>query len=1075
MNPNYDTNVHISSCSMEVIPSDRKDSPYISKKNVGSLVNLNCLVQVGSEVINCSHLVSIFTLNSISCYRSNEKIKISELFSDEDSVKRAVPDNFKEIYKSIIENSCARHIIPCDRFGNFLHEIASTTTSGEQRFFILQSCSHAMSFKITHKTSKIEGALTDSWVVHFFDPNKTNVLSRSKVSSCEEFLDSSRFSLRMFISKSSYKDYFENTQLGPIESECAVYEYSDTREASLHFSTLETMSRDNISGCMIYHMMSSDISSLDIREIVRSRSFSTLSANVRREIFFAKSSLGISALQLAMEQNRPNSIRSYNSFLEELSYDENVSLLPDIIHTKSSNGVPALFMAMQNGYTACINNFGLLIDRLINIRLMIGIENFSRIFFDILLAKRRDGLSALSTALLGNNSDAVLAFGRLLDKIFILKDIVDSKKLSNMIFELLNSKDNIGITGLFYALQEGHSGVVRAFGTLIDILFVMKEHIPDADIASMIFRLLNCKNNNALPGLFLVLQNGHVDTVHAFSELLDKLLIMKDHVSHTDMAYMIFELLIPKADTGVTGLFFALQEGHTDTVIAFGGIISKFLLLRYSIPERMFNSMMLDILMARRGDNIPGIFISLAMNNIDIVGAYSSLLVYAPKEVRKEVFCIKDSDGFPALYALMANDNPQSLIAYDYFLQSLSCDEQIDLLPELLISKNDNGDYALFVAMQEGYKDCVDAYGVLIENQLMTIRGRMSPDDFASIVLDIVLAKRNDGISALLVGMYNNKVRAVEAYSGLLDKVLLLLNGIISPRKLADIIYILISHCSPSYDATPMFTALHRGHASSVAIFSLLVDKLISMRGCISHDELVNMIFKLLKARNSTNIDGLFMALQEGNTASVAAFGVLLDRFISMKGYIEDIPLADMLFDLLMCKSGDDCIPGLFMAMQEGHHGAVDAFGKLLEKAMIFKDCILSEFFNSMLLDTVISKRSDGISGLFVALKNNLPEVIRSYGLLLKLIPQNELTNVLIASNSYGVPAALFAGREALASYLEIVSGLPTRAIYDLYSQLSSIRISIRYTPLSNSDLDRKYELLLKDIEELARTSRQNY
>ncbi|WP_092403527.1 ShET2/EspL2 family type III secretion system effector toxin [Candidatus Ichthyocystis sparus] len=94
-----------------------------------------------------------------------------------------------------------------------------------------------MSFKITHKTKKIEeGESADRWVVHFFDPNVTNVVARSEVLNHEEFLDSSKFSLRMFINKYYYKSYFENNELEPIESECAIYEYSDIRKASLVFN-----------------------------------------------------------------------------------------------------------------------------------------------------------------------------------------------------------------------------------------------------------------------------------------------------------------------------------------------------------------------------------------------------------------------------------------------------------------------------------------------------------------------------------------------------------------------------------------------------------------------------------------------------------------------------------------------------------------------------------------------------------------------------------------------------------------------------------------------------------------------
>ncbi len=707
---------------MEVVPSDQRNSPYISKKNVERLLNLNCKVKIDEEIISCSHLASLFTLKSTNCYRNNEKMRIGKLFADENSVKRAIPENFRKIYKDMIENSCGRHIIACDGFGKFLHGIASSTASGEQRFFILESCSHVMSFRITHKTRKMgESSIdkTDSWVVHFFDPNATNVVSRSEVLKCEEFLDPSRFSLRMFIYKNNYRRYFEKKELGPIENECAIYEHFDIENKSFCFSTLETLSQHGISGCMIYHMMYSNISTLDIRGVVNSKLFSTLSADIRREIFFAKSSSGISALHMAMEQNKPDSVISYNDFLEELSCDEQVNLLPEILHAKSSLCDPPLFMAMKFGHAECVDNFGLLLGRLINIRHRIPIDNLSEILFNILLAKRKDNLSALSMSVLRNKFNAILAFGSLLDNIFMLKDVMDARRIANMIFFLLDHRSKRGYSALFYAIKGDRADEVRALGTLID--------------------------------------------------------------------------------------------------------------------------------------------------------------------------------------------------------------------------------------------------------------------------------------------------------------------------------------------------------------------RLLTMKGCIPNDDMADIIFKLLRSRTSKNVDGLFVALQEGNTNSVISFSTLLDKFIGIKGCIEDITLIGMVFYLLMCKSGDNNIPGLFVAMQNGHHNAVSAFGKLLEKAMIFKDDVSGEYFNRMLLDTLISRGSDGIPGLSVALKNNFPKVIDSYGVLLKLISSNdELINVLVASDSSSIPSALFADKETLESYFEVISNLPTKIIYSLYSRLNEIRRSIRYTPLSNSYIDGKYKILLAKVKELAANSKQN-
>ncbi|WP_176695657.1 hypothetical protein [Candidatus Ichthyocystis sparus] len=291
----------------------------------------------------------------------------------------------------------------------------------------------------------------------------------------------------------------------------------------------------------------------------------------------------------------------------------------------------------------------------------------------------------------------------------------------------------------------------------------------------------------------------------------------------------------------------------------------------------------------------------------------------------------------------------------------------------------------------------------------------MSPGDFADLVLNFLFAKRDhliirDGISALSMAMCKNRVSAIKSYAVLLDKVLSMLEGTISNYELAELIYKLISYYSPYYKESPLFTALSNGYSDCVVAFGLFVDKLLSMRN-----------------------------------------------------FVEDVPLMDMIFNLLMCKSDDiRNDPGLFTAMRGGHCVAIDSFRKLLEKVMVFESNIFSEYFNSMLLDTVISRGSGGVSGLYVALANNFPEVVLSYGSLLSLIPEDELVDVLVDSGSCSsVPAALFAGGEALDSYLKIISDLPARVVHNLYSRLNCIKNSVGYTSLSNADLDGRYEFLL--------------
>ncbi|WP_092415007.1 ShET2/EspL2 family type III secretion system effector toxin [Candidatus Ichthyocystis sparus] len=1305
------THTHISVHSMEVVPYSQKSVPYFSKKHASSsLRDLSNKVEVNERIISCSDLSLLYTLNGVDCYRSDRKLRVSALFSDKDSVRRAALHNFREIIGTKVEeNSCGKHVIACDKFGDFLHKIASTMILGEQRFFILRSGSHVMSFRVACKVKRIEGEFVNRWVVYFFDPRVTNVVSRSEVLNRGEFLDQDRFSLRMFMIKGHYAGYFRGVESGSTECECAVYEYSDEEESSSGFLTLETLSQDGISGNMIYHMMFGGVGPLDIVGLAESSSFSALSVDVRREIFLAKSSLGISALHMAMEQNKAGSIASYNNFLEKLSCDEKVNLLPDIIKAESSEGVPALFMAMQGGHVECMDGFGLLLDRLISVRHKV--ENFSEVIFDILLAKPRDNFSALSMSLLKNRVGSVSAFGNLLDKTFILKeDVVDSIGLSDiifrlldhrdgegcsalfyalkknyanavsafgelidkllvmkgyvpdcdmarMIFRLLESKSDAGNTGLFVALQEGSDGavtafsnlvdrllvmkgdvpdsdmvrmifrllesksssgdaglsaalqknsvVVRGFGKLIDRLLVMKGNVPDGDMARMIFRLLESKSNSGDTGLYVALQRDNVVAVSSFGELIDRLLAMRGHVSGSDMAEMIFRLLesksnsgdtglyvallksddgvsirlfaelidklllmkghIPdvdmvrmifrllesksyegdtglfsalkncrtvavfffsellsrllvmrgrvpdidlasvvfrllesrsnsgdaglyyvlergdadlvnifgalvndgllvmrgsvpyvsmanmifkllesKSSTGVPGLFVALQNGHTGAVLAFSNLLDMLLDMKDHVPGSDMVSMLFRLLESRSDAGVTGLLIVLQGKNDSTVNAFGDLVgkfVLLKGSIPDAMFSSmllsilmpRSRAGLPLIYELMSHNNSELLKSYNCFLGGFfyRCRPSrlpsitnilTDLMSELLISKNSsNGDSALFAAMREGCSDSIVAYVALVRKQLTEMKFRVSSDDFINLVLNIVSAKGSDGESALFVGMRNNRASAIEAYSELLDEVLLLLRGI------------------------------------------------------VSNDRISKIIFELLKARTGEGIDGLFVALQEGNSNAVLSFCSLLYRLLSIRGCIENTTLVGMVFDLLMCKSGSDSIPGLFIAMQNGHHGTVDAFVKLLEKMMMFRDDVAAGHFDSMLSCIIRSRRSDGMPGLFVALENGFPEVVKSYSLLLKLMSRNELVDVLLAFDSSGRPAALFAEGEALEVYLAVVSDLlPARDIYVLHSQLSSAKRKIEHILAVDEGLGIRYKLLLERVKELARSSRRN-
>ncbi|WP_092481356.1 ShET2/EspL2 family type III secretion system effector toxin [Candidatus Ichthyocystis sparus] len=716
--PNSAARIHAH--SGREVPSDSKAYPYISPRSYGKICDLNGKVKISGHLVDCKHLSALFMLKGIDYYTQGNRIKVNDLFTSKDSIIKETPTNIQDLYRTIFRRSCGRHIIPCNDFGNFLYKVSLEMNPKEQRFFLLESSTHSMSFTISRKIKEYPEFTLDTWVVNLFDPNRTNVTSRSEVCDPRDFLNLETFSLRMFINRDLYRLYFSPTDTdNEEENECIVYEYSDKIGASFKFSTLSALSQYNVSACLVFHVM----------------------------------------------------------------YDENAS--------------------------------------------------------------------------------------------FCLRDM----------------------------------------------------------------------------------------------------------------------------------------------------------------PKR----------------------VSLCMN----------------KEIRKKVFFAKNSTGIPALYVVMEQGKAQSVKYYNFLLQALSRAEQISFLPELLSSKN-KGVPALFIAMQEGHIECIGEFGSLLESQLNLIKHIMSADSFVDTVFNLLLAKRDDGISALLIALNENNADVVEAYADLLGKVLSLLRGIVSDDKLADIILDLICYPIPLNGETAMFLALYKGHANYVYAIGFLIDLLLAMKGCIVDGKLARMIYKILASTNDYSTHGLFMALQEGNSDAVLSFGCLIDKLLTMKGYITDEQLATMVFCLLMSKNGNGT-PGLLIAMKNHHCNAILAFSKLLEKMIILRDGMDSKLFNSMLLEIVSSRLPDGTPGLFIALENNLSNVIDCYSSLLAVIPEDKLVDILVASNAHGIPGALLAGEEAVESYLSIISLLPGDVIHDLYVELKRIRKLIAHIFLNDSNLDERYKILMCRIKEYKAASQVSH
>ncbi|WP_176696098.1 ShET2/EspL2 family type III secretion system effector toxin [Candidatus Ichthyocystis sparus] len=729
----FDVHLRVYACSLDALLADDKSDPYISGKYVSSIENLNSGIELNGKAIGCTHLSSLYMLKSIELFNNGSKFRVHELLGTRESIESIAPDNIDGICDYLISRSHSKYVVVCDRFGNFLHEIARDLPVGRQRVFLLGSCNHLMSFRLVHK-SKVNnsGEVVSSYVVHFFDPNSTNVVARSEVSDLNNFLLPDKFSLRKFFLASMYGYYFENTFGGPREDECVIHEYSeDEVNNSKGFLKLETLSQDGVSECLIYHVVEDGGSSC-IAEVSRRLSLLSLDGE-SSNILYGRGSDNTTALHMALSCNRHHSIAPYISLLDLVPREKLASLLLGILLARSHCGVPGLFIALQEGHAESVRVFGLLLDKLVSLNDEMDSDRLATILFDILMSSSNSGASGLFMAMQENCSDAISAFGGLVDKLLSFSGKMPDSSLAKMIFDLLLSSNNEGVPSLFIAMQEGCAGAVSAFGNLIERLLFFSEKIPASRLAKMIFDLLLSSNNDGVPSLFIAMQEGCAGAVSAFGGLmdilllflqekvsadnlakvifcllmakrcddlscllmsiykggtsvlsafaclLDRLLSLRDKLSGDSMKKFVFDLLTEKDSNGKTGLFVAMSNGYAGTVHAFGDLLDRFLSLETTISNTRFTEMVSHLLIARSDYGMTALSSALENNHAGAVIAYLSLLRKINESSLPDILVAIGSKGFPSVLS----SNKETMEAYLTIITQLPSTTSAALISKL--------------------------------------------------------------------------------------------------------------------------------------------------------------------------------------------------------------------------------------------------------------------------------------------------------------------------------------------------------------------------------------------------------
>ncbi|WP_175330679.1 hypothetical protein, partial [Candidatus Ichthyocystis hellenicum] len=410
------------------------------------------------------------------------------------------------------------------------------------------------------------------------------------------------------------------------EHELMIYECSDgdiRRRRSECLSRLETLLYDGISECALYHLMESGLCSKNI--IMMSKKLSLLPSRVREAVVFGRNGDGDSALYVALSNNNHRSIRAYCRLLDSLSVDEKVRVLPRLLIAGDKNGESGLIVAMQEDNAASIYAFAGLLNMLLSLRGVIPASRLADAIFNLLTSKisSTEGGTGMFMAMQEGCSSAIVAFGSLLDGLISLSDEVPASDIARMVFAILKF-DNGDANGLFMAMQEGHSSAITAFGGLLDRLVGLSDKVPALDIARMVFTILNSDGGD-VTGLFMALQEGHSTTITAFGGLLDRLVGLSDKVPAMDIARMIFTIL--KSDRGgVTGLFMAMQDGCSSAIDSFGSLLNRLVSVGNDIPKNDLETMVFNILLARSSGYGSGLFEAFKNNHTGVIRAYCSLL-----------------------------------------------------------------------------------------------------------------------------------------------------------------------------------------------------------------------------------------------------------------------------------------------------------------------------------------------------------------------------------------------------------------------------------------------------------------
>ena len=360
---------------------------------------------------------------------------------------------------------------------------------------------------------------------------------------------------------------------------------------------------------------------------------------------------------------------------------------------------------------------------------------------------------------------------------------------------------------------------------------------------------------------------------------------LHDHFSALPQDKQI-ELLAGKDNYGTPALFMCMQNGHAETITAYGDLLNQC----GPIPQNHFIN-----LLSAKYKGTPALFMSMLGGHAEAIKAYGELLKQLesiPQNQLIELLAAKDSSDEPALYTSMYKGHAEAVKAYGELLQQFESIPQSQLI-ELLAARYKNIP-AFFISMQRGHAEAIKAYGELLKQY-----GSIPQNQIINL-----LAAKYQNTPALFISMQKGHAHAITAYGELLKQF-----GSIPQDQLINLLT-----ATTDDDHTPaLFMCMQKGHAEAITAYG----DLLKQCGSIPQDQLINLL-----AAKYKNAPALLISMHEGRAEAVKAYGEL----------VKLLP-PDKQADLLLAKTS--CAPykqqnGLQIALETRNFKAVNELLQLL-------------------------------------------------------------------------------------------------------------------------------------------------